>query len=188
MSYPIDITIPDAPNDPADDQPLMKQNFININSYLQVDHIAAGAPGNGFHKEVTFYNKNPAALPVDPTSVLYTADGTASTVADMRFRNANGIFPVNAIRACVQFVGDSASIAGAALPTTNNINVDKVERVVSDLYKITLTSGATTGTNFMVFILKNATSATSSYTIAANSITSITVATGVTCNVLVVQI
>lgn len=187
MSFPIDITIPDAPNDPADDQPLMKQNFININSYLQVDHVTAGAPGNGFHKEVTFYNKNAAALPVDPTSVLYTADGTASTVADMRFRNANGIFPVNCIRALVTFVSDTSVPAGNPFPLVNSINVDKVERVASSIYKITLTSGATTGTNFAVY-LQTSNGSTSGYSVAANAINSVNIANGVTVNVMVIQI
>lgn len=63
MSYPIDGTIPNAPNNPADDQPLMKDNFANIKSFLTVDHIAPGAAKNGYHNVVRFsQNQAPPAL------------------------------------------------------------------------------------------------------------------------------
>jgi hypothetical protein len=49
MSFPINTNIPAAGNDPADDQPLMQQNYANINSFLAVDHVEAGAVNNGYH-------------------------------------------------------------------------------------------------------------------------------------------
>jgi hypothetical protein len=183
MSYPIDTTIPNEPNDPADDCPLMRQNYTNIKNYLTVDHVEAGAPGNGFHKEVTFYDKVAQGLPVDPTSVLYTASGTASTVADMRFRNANGIFPVNAIRACAVFT------TGGAPVVSNGINVGIITRLVN-VFTINLTANAVTSTNPIVLVyMGDASSA--SYTFAANTLTVTTTvgaSSGVKMNFIILEI
>lgn len=62
MSFPIDITIPNAPNDPADDQPKIKDNFANINSFLSVDHISPGAVNNGKHLQVQLISQAPPAF------------------------------------------------------------------------------------------------------------------------------
>jgi hypothetical protein len=54
MSFPINVNIPAANDDPADDQPLMMANFANISGYVSVDHVAPGAVNNGFHKQSTY--------------------------------------------------------------------------------------------------------------------------------------
>jgi len=71
MTFPIDVNIPAANNDPADDQPLMQQNYANINSYLQVDHTNPAAVGAGQHKQVTFNSTNVPSVPTTPP-VLFT--------------------------------------------------------------------------------------------------------------------
>ena len=73
MSFPIDTTIPAAPNDPADDQPLMLQNFQNINSYVSEDHVAPGATNNGKHKFVRLVAQSgvPAGL-ASGIAAIYT--------------------------------------------------------------------------------------------------------------------
>lgn len=71
MTYPININIPATNNDPADDQPLIRINFSNINSYLNIDHINPAAVGAGTHKQVTFYSNNVPTPPVSPP-VLFT--------------------------------------------------------------------------------------------------------------------
>lgn len=71
MTFPIDTTIPAANNDPADDQPGMKDNFANINSYLQVDHTDPANPGAGQHAQVTFNANNVPATPTIPP-ILFT--------------------------------------------------------------------------------------------------------------------
>jgi len=74
MTFPINTTIPGANNDPADDQPLMQQNFGNINSYLSVDHVTPGATGNGFHKQSTYTNLSikPYAAPFGNNGAVYS--------------------------------------------------------------------------------------------------------------------
>jgi hypothetical protein len=63
MSFPININIPSTNDDPADDQPIMQQNYANIAGFLAVDHVPAGSIGDGFHKQVTFYSNNVPTLP-----------------------------------------------------------------------------------------------------------------------------
>ncbi len=152
MAYSINANIPSEPNDPVDDCPLMRQNFSNIKNFLQQDHVAAGSPGNGFHKEVTFYDKVPQGLPADPTSVLYTESGTASTVADMRFRNANGIFPVSALRACCLFQADASLPSPQAITIINSFNVTSVTRTSGSNYTILMPANVIQGgTRPMIF-------------------------------------
>lgn len=81
MTYPINVNIPAAANDPADDQPEMKTNFSNINSYLQVDHTNPAATGAGQHKQVTFNSNNVPSIPTSPP-VLFTntQDGAGNTL------------------------------------------------------------------------------------------------------------
>lgn len=155
MSFPIDTTIPQESNDPIDDVPLMRGNYNNINSYLKVDHVEAGSPGNGYHKEVTFYDKVSQGVPVDPTSVLYTDSGSASSVADMRFKNANGIFPPNAIRACGVFISDNSLPSPQTITLINGFNVVSVSRTGAT-YTITFVAGAiNNAVKPIVFVIEN---------------------------------
>lgn len=56
--YPINVNIPNAPNNPADDQPIMKQNYANISGFLAVDHSAPGtATTAGIHNQVRLINQ-----------------------------------------------------------------------------------------------------------------------------------
>jgi hypothetical protein len=156
MSFPIDTTIPNEPNDPIDDVPLMRGNFNNINSYLKVDHFEAGGAGEGYHKEVTFFEKVAQGVPVDPASVLYTDSGSASTVADMRFKNANGIFPPNAIRALGVFIADASLLPPQTITLINGFNVVSVVRTASTNYTVTFTAGAiNNAVKPIVFVVEN---------------------------------
>lgn len=58
MSFPINVNIPAATNDPADDQPIIMSNFANISGFLSVDHVAPGTASTaGIHKQVHFINE-----------------------------------------------------------------------------------------------------------------------------------
>jgi hypothetical protein len=71
MGFPINPNIPAAGNNPSNDQPIMQENFANINSYLQVDHTNPVDSDAGEHKQVTFAENNVPALPTIPP-VLFT--------------------------------------------------------------------------------------------------------------------
>lgn len=86
MSFPINVNIPDAPNDPADDQPRMKANYANISGFLSVDHVAPGTTGDGFHKVVTFNSNNVPAFPLTK-GVLFT--NNAPTIPQLFYYTGN---------------------------------------------------------------------------------------------------
>lgn len=148
MSFPINTGIPDAPNDPADDQPLMKGNFSNINSYLQIDHVTAGAPGNGFHKQVTFFSENvPIGSPTDPTSILFTAPGIASTIAQLEYQNQNLVLPLSVMKAWAL-----ANVGGIVAAQSFNVASIVKPPLTTGIYNVTLSANSVTGTNFSVFV------------------------------------
>jgi hypothetical protein len=144
--------IPNAPDNPSFDQPLMQTNSQSINGIWSVDHVTfdgtggSGSPGSsaGQHKQVTFNGKNvPGAAPLDPVSILYTNSGVASTVSDMYFRNANAIFPVNLIRAYAACTGGGTLI--------NSYNVNSVFQNTGGgniIYNVTLATGVTNSTSY----------------------------------------
>jgi hypothetical protein len=173
--YIINTNIPDAPNDPADDQPIMKQNYANIAGFLAVDHVAAGTnPGAGFHAKVTINDVAAPAAPIDPVSVMYTAAGTASTVADLRFRNANAIFPISALKACCVFVPDTAGVGTFYVPL-NQFNIATIQKTIGLTYTVTFTTNAVNSVDFIPTItVQNGAGVT--YTTAANSIIIVTTA------------
>lgn len=86
MTFPIDTTIPNAPNDPADDQPKMKSNFSNISSFVSVDHIAPGLTNNGKHKQVQLKAGAPTAF-ISGFGNLYS--NTANTASQLFFSPDN---------------------------------------------------------------------------------------------------
>lgn len=63
-------TIPNAPNDPSDDQPLMQINSGSISDIINVDHITFNTNGGGIHKQVTLKNEAAPGLG-DGDSVIY---------------------------------------------------------------------------------------------------------------------
>jgi hypothetical protein len=157
VSY--NLNIPDGPNNPSNDQPKMKTNTNAIQTLISVDHVGFntdGTPPNGVgghHLQVSFDGKNAALAQTDPQSVLYTASGVASTVADMRFRNQNKIFPVNLIRA----YGIVDGVAGGIV-ASQSINVASAIRNAAGSYTITMDASTTTTDKYAVFLAVNASS------------------------------
>jgi hypothetical protein len=70
-SYSYSPTIPNPPNDPADDVGQMQTNSASIRSYLLVDHTDFGFIGNGQHNKVTF-NTNVAGSVTNAVGCLHT--------------------------------------------------------------------------------------------------------------------
>lgn len=158
--YPINVNIPNSPNDPADDQPEMKKNYANTAGFLQVDHVAAGTnPGAGFHKQVTYNSPNIPAAIVSPTiSVGFTADAAnlggratnrASPIVQEFFRNQNGIFPTMGVRA---FGNIQVVFGGNPTPQTinNAFNVTSVNRTTPGVYLVVLENNCTNSTFYSV--------------------------------------
>jgi hypothetical protein len=208
MSFPININIPNAPNDPADDQPIMKQNYANIAGFLAIDHVAAGSVGNGFHQQITYFKENiPGGPPTDPTSIGFTANSTllsqtigpSTTIAQGFYQNQNGIFPQSAVRAFGTFISTN-SFPGTFLPTNsfNVVNIVGQFGAGVEKYTINLVAGSTNvvSSNAVVLItlsnninLSGAATLTN-YTLVGNvlTITSLTPPAPIIYNFAILQI
>jgi len=130
VTYNLDI--PDGPNNPSNDQPKMKTNTNSIQTLISVDHVGfntSGSPPNGVgghHLQVSFDGKNVPAAQTDPQSVLYTNNviagafntASASTVAEMFYRNQSGTLPVSMIKAFGSFSGGGTSLNSYNLTAT----------------------------------------------------------------------
>lgn len=90
MSFPINVNIPNTPNDPADDQPEIKKNFANISGYLTVDHIAPGALNNGFHKVIHQPAQNPNVDPAPIAGVGQTYTKTVGSDVQLFYESGLG--------------------------------------------------------------------------------------------------
>lgn len=160
-NFTFNSSIPDTGNNPSNDQPDMLTNNISTNGLLAVDHVSFNSDGTlpqgggGQHLQINFDNKYTQPAQIDPHSVLYTVSGTASTKADMNFKNENGVFPVNVLRAFG--VLTTTNTAGVNVPVTLDmgVNIGPIVRNLSGLfwvYTIPITVGATTGTTVAVIV------------------------------------
>jgi len=69
MVFNYDPTIPNPPNDPADDVSIMQTNSSSISGLIAVDHVGFNVAAGGTHKQVTFSSNNiPSATPTFPTA------------------------------------------------------------------------------------------------------------------------
>lgn len=60
MTFSYFPNVPNGPDDPADDQPLMQTNTASISSLISVDHVGFNVAKGGLHNQVTF-SKNQSA-------------------------------------------------------------------------------------------------------------------------------
>ncbi len=138
--------IPDSPHNPSVDQGPMKVNTNSTDTIIAVDHYTFADIPSGTHKQVTLSGKNAAGAQTDPTSTVYTGSGTASTVADLIYRNQNGIFPLSCVRAWALVTGG----VGPTIPAGQSVNVSAVARTAAGKYTVTLTANAVSSSNFVV--------------------------------------
>lgn len=146
MSFTYNNGVPAANNNPSVDQPDMLTNAQSINSIIAVDHISFNVTNGGTHKQITFNDVAAPGAQTNPQSILYTVAGAASTISDMRFKNQNGVFPVNLLRAYGVFDG-AGNIIGS-----QSINLASVVRNSAGAYTITLLANVTTGTSYGILI------------------------------------
>lgn len=70
-TFPYFPTIPNPPDDPADDVSLMQTNSGSISGLVAIDHVGFNVAGGGLHKQVTFNSNNPPSSPTTPP-ILFT--------------------------------------------------------------------------------------------------------------------
>lgn len=164
--------IPDAPNNPSNDQPKMKVNTNAIDDLLAVDHVSFNTANGGFHKRVTFNNTTAPVAPTDPQSILYTQAGTASSVSELAFINQNATFRLSALKAFGVFTTVNVNGAVAIGMASNVASITSSSS--GSVYTIALTPGAVNGTTVIVFTNNSAgtgTAETISWAFAANTLT-----------------
>lgn len=169
MSFPIDGTIPAANNDPADDQPIMKSNFLNTKNYLSVDHVNPGTPGDGFHKQITFQKKTTQAAQSGQQSVLYTDAAISSTDPQLYWKNLRATYPISAIKAFGKIF--IASNGTPSFSSQSTYNVVSASFSSPRTWLITLTANAANNFAFPIILVDNGAVNLSSYSYLTNVIT-----------------
>lgn len=191
MSFTYTTGVPNPPNLPAIDVGPMQVNTNSINSIIAVDHVGFNTSGGGKHLKVTFNSENPpAALPVDPVSIEFTAKATsvggtvlasagvltspAITTAQDFYASSVGVFPLSCIKAFCVF---TATTTNGAQTVLNGFNVSSVVKTISspnNIYTINLVPNSTTSTNFVPFVNFSSTQTITtlqySYTTSANTL------------------
>jgi hypothetical protein len=146
MAFPYTTGIPNPPNDPSADVSNMQTNTNTISDWTNVDHVTFNQAAGGQHKQITFANTSSPSTPSDPTSILFTSPGTASSKADLKFVNQNATFPLNSLRAMGSF-----AYGNGALSAITGFNIASISGTPGT-YTITLSANATTGNNVAVLV------------------------------------
>lgn len=175
MTFSYNRDIPDGPNNPSRDQPLMKINTNATDDILAVNHISFNTPGGGQHTLINF-NATPnfVVVPPNPTlndSIAYTNPGSASSKAELFFVNSEATLLLSSIKAFGVFAG------AAANPITlfNSYNVVGINRVSIGLYTVTINPNIVTGTEYGVLISATLNTTSGTTNVVANyTITSAT--------------
>ena len=169
MTFSYNSGIPAAANNPSNDQPLMLINTASIAGIIAVDHVGFEAAGGGQHQQVNFNNKVPQGVQADPGSVLFTANGTAQSIAQLQYKNQNSTFPINSVVA-YGFISATGTIVNS-----QSYNIASVSNPSTGRYNIVLTANVVpaagpSSTTFGVIITPQGSSSTVS-AIANYSIT-----------------
>ena len=87
-------TLPNPPDDPADDVAGMQTNAGSINGIIPVDHIGFNVINGGQHKQITF-NQDASYVPIPPVSppVLFT--DTVAGLPQLKFFSGDAAHSAN---------------------------------------------------------------------------------------------
>ena len=129
------VNLPVSTNSPSVDQPNMTVNNQSAAGIWDIDHIGFNNAQGGWHQQVTFNNNNVPSTPADPQSIVYTDSGTASTDAQLHWKNANMTLPVSPIKGAGWYTQ-----SGGSVTTIQSFNVTSVVRNSTGVYTVTLPS------------------------------------------------
>ncbi len=81
-NFPYNENIPDGPNNPSQDQPLMQENTNSISGIIEVDHGGFGENNGGIHNKVTMPR---ISLPSSSSGqlILFTSAGASGSQLNM---------------------------------------------------------------------------------------------------------
>lgn len=120
---PYNQNIPQSYTIPAQDQPLILANFVEIATALAVDHGAFNAATEGQHNKISFVNGVPGAWPAGVTNGLYaTVDGIFVHTAGGDFNITSDVFAASA----GEFVGN---VHATRLPSGHILKYGRVQKM-----------------------------------------------------------
>lgn len=156
MSFPINVNVPNGPNNPSDDQPEMKTNYANISGFLSVDHVNPGATFNGIHKQVHLINQAAPGL-VGSGGVLYS--NIQGGQAWPFWQNASGI--VQLISGLPSFANGITTLSGGivlqwgiqVLPGPGTVNFLNTFPTNAPIVIVSLQANAATSSSNTISVL-----------------------------------
>lgn len=175
MTISYNINIPNGPNSPSADQPLMQSNTNAINQLINVDHYSfrtsSSTPGanSGTHKQVSLKNESAPGIPSGSNGVLFA--NLANGQSYPFWQNGAGTFPLfgqNSIAANGYttlpggVIFQWGSIIGA--PISNGASVTFPLTFPGSLFSITL-GPASNSTNDKTISITTGSQSTSGFTV-----------------------
>lgn len=147
MSFTFYSNIPAAANNPSFDQPNMLQNNESTAGIIEVDHVGFNTASGGTHLQVNFSSKNSQGAQTDPSSVLYTGNGTESTIAELYYKNQNATLQISCIKAFGYFDNN-----GNPIGTPQNISCSKTS---TGLFAMTVSPNVVASNHVVIFVSNN---------------------------------
>lgn len=152
MTFTYNRDIPDGPNNPSRDQPLMKTNTNSIDDLIAVNHISFRSAGGGQHTLINF-NATPnfVVVPPNPTlndSIIYTNPGNASSKAEVFFVNSEATLLVSSIKAFGVFAGANSN----PITLLNGYNIVGINRNSIGSYTVTINPNIVTTAEYGVLV------------------------------------
>lgn len=149
--------IPDAPNNPSADQPLMKENTDAIDTIIAVDHVSFNTANGGFHNHVTFANAQPdPALANSQTQIYPKSFGSSAsfletyTAAKTSTGNQiNGYLPFIKCMGRFTTVGGPYPQTLSAPADTLRINIATIVQNPGNVITVTFTTALPYNTYFV---------------------------------------
>lgn len=74
--------VPNAPDDPADDQPEMQVNTLSTQNLIAIDHVTFNTTNGGYHKVIHFIRQNSDPALIGTIGQLYTKQITFNGIPD----------------------------------------------------------------------------------------------------------
>ena len=150
MTFSYILGVPASADNPSDDQPDMLTNASSIFSIIGTDHVGFNQANSGqhiqMHLNATPNYIAPPAAPVGNDSIVYSNAGTASSTAQLFFKNSLATVQLSPIRAW-------AFCPVGVVNPPQSVNVTSVvKNVPNGSFSITLTANAVTSVNFAVLV------------------------------------
>lgn len=183
MGIAYDPTIPSTGGRPSAQYLDIRDNFASIQTLIDIDHVDFSSPNYGKHAQVTLANVTSPGAQSNPQSVIYSKPGIASTgISDVTFKNQNGVFVLDLIRAFVKFDNNGNILS------SQSMNVTSVTKVIGiNAVDIVFDPNAVVGQTFSVFVSVNA-NATYSFSITGNNTVRVSYSTNTIISVIALQL